>query len=259
MIGDVVGRPGRQILEDKLRPLIDEREIDLVVVNGENAAGGSGILPRHVRAFHEWGADVVTTGDHIWKQAKVVEYINGDVPLLRPANFPPAAAGRGFDVFPARNGCPVGVLNLIGRVYMHALPVNCPFAAADAALDALAGRARVVLVDIHAEATSEKIAMGWHLDGRASAVVGTHTHVVTADEIVLPGGTAYITDVGMTGPHRSVIGRQVDKVLHRFTTGMYAHFAVAHGDVRLNGALIAVDPETGRATDIERVTVRADA
>jgi hypothetical protein len=179
------------------------------------------------------------------------------VPLLRPANYPPEAVGRGAAVFKSRSGQPVGVVNLAGRVYMNA-PADCPFRAADAAVKELSGRTPLILVDIHAEATSEKVAMGWHLDGRATAVLGTHTHIPTADERVLPGGTAYITDVGMAGPYESVIGRRTDRVLHRFSTGMYAHFDVASGDVRLCGAVVEADCETGRALSIERIDVRSN-
>jgi len=229
-----------------------------VVANGENAAGGSGILPEHVKALTDSGVDAITTGDHIWKQAKITSYISGDVPLLRPANYPPEAAGRGWRLFTTRSGHRIGVINLIGRVYMMG-PADCPFHAADVAVRELSKETRLILVDLHAEPTSEKVAMGWYLDGRVTAVVGTHTHVPTADERVLPNGTAHLTDLGMTGPYESVLGRQVKRVLHRFTTGMYSHFDVASGDVRLCGAIIEADPETGTASSIERITLRASS
>ena len=252
-IGDIVGRPGRTVVREKLARLITERKIDFVVANGENCAAGSGIIPKHVEELTSSGVDVITTGDHIWKRAQVVPLMQTGVPLLRPANYPAEAAGRGWGVFTSRSGLPVGVVNLAGRVYMG--PADCPFHAADAAVSELAEKTRLIIVDMHAEATSEKGAMGWYLDGRVTAVLGTHTHVPTADERLLPSGTAYITDLGMTGPYRSVLGRDVRKVLHRFTTGMYAHFDVATDDVRLCGALVEADPETGRALSIERITV----
>lgn len=254
-IGDIIGRPGRGIIREKLAGLIDEFGIDFVVANGENAASGSGIVPKHVRELMESGVDVLTTGDHIWRRAQIVEFIKGDTSLLRPANYPREAAGRGCGVFAARNGSHVGVINLIGRTYMR--PANCPFRAADEAIRQLARETRIIIVDMHAEATSEKVAMGWHLDGRVTAVIGTHTHIPTADARVLPDGTAYITDLGMTGPYASVLGREVGKVLHNFTTSMYAHFDVASEDVRLSGALIEADPDTGKALSIERVEVKA--
>ena len=259
VIGDIVGRPGREIVRTKLPGLIDERGIDFVVANGENSARGSGITPAHVVELTKSGVDVVTTGDHIWKRAGIGDYIAGkDVPLLRPGNYPEEAAGRGWDVFTTRGGQPVGVINLIGRVYMNS-PADCQFHAADRALKSLPGRPKLVVVDMHAEATSEKVAMGWHLDGRVTVVFGTHTHVPTADACIRPAGTAYITDVGMTGPYKSVLGRRVDRVLPRFITGMYSHFDVASEDVRLCGALIDADPVTGKAASIERIEIHADA
>ncbi|MFW6159491.1 MAG: TIGR00282 family metallophosphoesterase, partial [Planctomycetota bacterium] len=256
VIGDVVGRPGRTILADKLADFVEQHGIGFVVANGENTASGSGIIPKHVKLLLESGIDVITTGDHIWKQKKIVDLLKaGEQPVLRPANYPADAVGTGARLFAARDGTPVGVVNLIGRVYVPA-PTDCPFRAANRAIEALSKETRLILVDFHAEATSEKIAMGWHLNGRATAVFGTHTHVPTADERVLPGGTAYVTDLGMTGPYRSVIGRQIDPVLFHFRTGMYARFDVASGDVRLCGAIIEANPDTGKAQSIERVCLR---
>ncbi len=256
-IGDVVGRPGRTVLKDRLASLVEQRAIDLVVANAENSASGSGIIPAQVEELRGAGVDVLTTGDHIWKRAQIVPHMNNGLPLLRPANYPADAKGRGYGIFRTASGLAVGVMNLVGRVYMN--PAECPFRTADAAVAEMSAETPIIIVDMHAEATSEKVAMGWYLDGRVTAVVGTHTHIPTADERVLPGGTAYITDLGMTGPYDSVLGRQTDKVLHRFTTGMYAPFDVASGDVRLCGAIIEADPETGRASSIERLCLRPDA
>jgi 2',3'-cyclic-nucleotide 2'-phosphodiesterase len=259
VIGDVVGRPGREVIRKRLPGLIDERGIDFVVANGENAADGSGIIPAQVAELTRAGVDVITTGDHIWKRAEIAGFIrNPETPLLRPANYPDEAAGQGFGVFTTRSGRPIAVVNLIGRIYMNS-PADCPFHAADRALKHLPGRPKLVVVDMHAEATSEKVAMGWHLDGRVTAVFGTHTHVPTADACLRPAGTAYITDVGMTGPYKSVLGRRVDRVLPRFINGMFYHFDVATEDVRLCGALIEADPETGKALTIERIELPADS
>jgi hypothetical protein len=258
MIGDIVGKPGRGIVRAKLPKLIGERGLDFVVANGENAARGSGITPNHVRELTAAGVDAITTGDHIWKQAKTPEYLRSEgCVLLRPLNYPPEAAGCGFGVFQTRNGRTVGVVNLIGRVFMMD-PADCPFHAVDAVLAELSRRCDAILVDMHAEATSEKIAMGWYLDGRVTAVLGTHTHVPTADERVLPGGTAYISDVGMTGPYQSVIGREIKPVVERFTDGMFHQFTVATDDVRLSGVIVDVDEASWNATAIERVCLRAE-
>jgi hypothetical protein len=256
-IGDIVGRPGRTIIKDKLAQFVEQRGVDFVVANGENSAAGSGIVPAQVTELTESGVDVITTGDHIWKRAQILPHMNSGLSLLRPANYPPEARGNGYGVFVSRGGVEIGVINLVGRVYMMN-PADCPYRIADAVVAELAERTPLIIVDMHAEATSEKVAMGWHLDGRVTAVVGTHTHIPTADERVLPRGTAYITDLGMTGPYQSVLGRQVKRVLHKFTTGMFAHFDVASGDVRLCGALIEADAETGKAVSIERVCIRAD-
>lgn len=254
MLGDVVGKPGRDIVKNKLKQFVSERDIDFVIANGENAADGSGINPPHVAELTKAGVDAITTGDHIWKRAQVVEYIkNPAAPLLRPLNYPKDAAGRGYGIFPARSGRLVGVINVIGRVYLG--PADCPFEAALKAAEDISRKTKIIIVDIHAEATSEKIALGYFLDGKVTAVIGTHTHVQTADERILPGGTACLTDTGMTGPHKSVIGRQIDKVLHKFTTGMYAPFEVATDDVKMCGVLITLDATSGKATAIERVVI----
>ena len=250
-IGDIVGRPGRKAVTELVPRLREQRGIDFVVANGENAAAGSGLTPKVLKQILAGGVDVVTSGDHIYRNKDGFGCFEEER-LLRPLNYVPAAAGRGWGVYQAGE-TPVAVVNLQGRVFME--PSECPFHAIDVLLESLAKEARILLVDFHAEATSECIGMGWHLDGRASAVAGTHTHVQTADETVLPLGTAYITDLGMTGPHDGVIGRAKAPVLHKFTTGMPARFEVCEGDIRLHGAQIDIDPETGRALAIERIAL----
>ncbi|MFH1024030.1 MAG: TIGR00282 family metallophosphoesterase [Planctomycetota bacterium] len=252
VIGDVVGRPGRDALKTALPGYRKSENINFVVANGENAAAGSGITPDLLRDFLESGVDVVTTGDHVYRRKEIMEVIHKEPRLLRPANYPPAAAGRGAGIFKVDGTLSIGVINLQGRVFMD--PIECPFTAVDDCLSKMAGT-RVIIVDMHAEATSEKIAIGWYLDGRVSLVFGTHTHVATADERILPGGTANITDVGMTGPHESVLGRRVDRVLKAFTTHMPSPFDVAEKDVRISGAVATIDVDTGRAVDIKRVQI----
>ena len=250
-LGDTVGRPGREAIEALVPPLVRDRRIDAVVVNAENVAGGSGLTETLAKKLLAVGIDVLTTGDHIWKKQAFAEYLAREPRVLRPFNYAPAAAGRGCTVVQTARGVPIGVVNLLGRVFMD--PVDCPFRGADAALREIGSRARIILVDIHAEATSEKTALAHYLDGRVTAVVGTHTHVQTADERILPKGTAYLTDLGMTGPYDSVLGRKVEPVLYRFTTQMYAAFDVAERDARISGAIITADPDTGRAKAIERI------
>ena len=250
-------RPGRELLTDRLGDLIEHTHSSFVLVNAENAAGGSGITPPIVSELLGIGIDCLTTGDHVFKRKEILPVLESDHRILRPANLPPEASGKGVTVLPDRSGRRVGVINLLGRVFMNR-PVDCPFRTVDVLLEGLADETDLILVDMHAEATSEKIAMGWYLDGRVTAVVGTHTHVQTADERVLPGGTAYVTDLGMTGPHDSVLGRDKDRVIRAITTGMPTHFDVAKGDVRINGVLITVNPETGLATAIKRICVTDD-
>jgi 2',3'-cyclic-nucleotide 2'-phosphodiesterase len=249
-VGDVVGKPGRRILAARLAGLRRDRGAHAVVVNGENAAGGAGLTAPTAAEIFAAGADVVTTGNHVWDKRDVASLLQRDPRVLRPANYPDGAPGRGMIVLDV-GGVRVAVINLMGRVFMPL--VDDPFRAADRLLAELAGAAPVVLVDFHAEATSEKIAFAWHLDGRVSAVVGTHTHVATADARVLPGGTAAITDVGMTGPHDSVIGVRKDQALERFRTQRPVAYETADGDVRLAAVLVTVDPRTGRAVAIERL------
>ena len=250
-IGDIVGSPGRQIVLERLPDLLAAEQIDLAVANCENAAAGFGITPRLAEQLLECGIEVLCGGNHIWDRKEILDYLPQQPRLLRPANFPAGAPGQGLFVGQTRGGVPFAVLHLQGRTFLP--PLDCPFRTADQALAGLPEGVRVVLVDFHAEATSEKQAMGWYLDGRVSAVIGTHTHVATADERILPGGTAYITDVGMTGPHDSVIGMDREAVLRRFLTGLPTRFEVAAENIQLNAVRIDVDPATGRAHQIARV------
>jgi hypothetical protein len=256
-IGDIVGSPGRQLVADHLADIVAQGGADLVVANGENSAAGFGITPRLAEELLAQGIDVITGGNHIWDRKELLEYIPGEPRLLRPANFPEGTPGWGVFVGEARNGVRYAVINLQGRVFMGS--IDDPFRAADRVLGELGADVKVILVDFHAETTSEKQAMGWHLDGRVSAVLGTHTHVATADERVLPGGTAYITDVGMTGPHDGVIGMDRAAVLRRFLDGMPARFEVATGNAQMNCVWIEVDSSTGRAISIERRRYRGDS
>ncbi len=249
-IGDVYGEPGRRALAHWLPRLRAELEVDLVIANVENAAGGFGVTPALARGFLAAGVDVMTSGNHVWDRKDVVEYIAKENLLLRPANYPRGAPGVGSVVVKA-GAARVGVLNLQGRTFM--VPIDCPFARADEEVGRLRAETPVVIVDMHAEATSEKQAMGWYLDGRVSAVVGTHSHVQTADERILPGGTAYLTDLGITGPFDSVIGVRPELAIQRFLTGLPNRFEPARGRSRVQGALIRVDPQSGRAVAIERV------
>jgi len=251
-VGDIVGRPGRQLIRRGLAALRDYHQIDLVIGNVENAAAGFGITREIGDELLERGLDVMTSGNHIWDRKEAIDYIGTEPRLLRPANYPAAVPGNGSYLARTSGGVSVGVVNVMGRVFM--VNIDDPFAVVLKEIDALKQRARVIFVDFHAEATSEKIAMGWHLDGKVTAVVGTHTHVQTADERVLPRGTAYLTDVGMTGPHDSIIGVEVDSALARFLTGMPARFETAEGNPRLNAAVIEADEETGRALEIERLS-----
>lgn len=250
-IGDVVGRPGRFALTQRLNRLVDRHQIDLVIANGENAAAGFGLTGDTLRELLDAGVDVVTTGNHVWDKKEILGFIDQQDCLLRPANYPPGLPGRGCGVYVTAGGIEVGVLNLEGRVFMNNL--DCPFRAADRLVEELRRRTPLILVDFHAEATSEKVALGCYLDGRVSAVVGTHTHVQTADERVLPGGTAYITDVGMTGSRDAVIGIRKELAIERFLTQTPVRFEVAKKDPVLCGVVIAADEQTGRATSISRV------
>jgi metallophosphoesterase (TIGR00282 family) len=253
-IGDVVGKAGRSALQEILPEFRKKRLIDFCVINGENSAGGSGLTETLVEEILKAGADVITSGDHIFKRKEIIARLDTDPRVLRPANMPGRAAGRGFGLF-AIGDVMVGVVNLLGRTFMPPI-TNCPFDAAELAVSELRKHTRIIIVDFHAEATSEKVAMGWYLDGRVSLVFGTHTHIQTADERILPAGTAYITDVGMTGPYDSVIGRKKEKILAHLLTGMPTPFDVANGDLRLCGAIVEIDKHTGGALTIERVQER---
>jgi|SRR6185369_16916703 len=255
--GDVVGRPGRRAMAIVLRQLRRDETIDFVVANGENAAGGKGIDVGSAEDLQDAGVDVITTGNHVWQHRDIIPYMNESPRVLRPLNFAPQTPGSGWVVRPARDGTPVGVVNLIGRVFMG--PADCPFRAADAVLPEVTRESRVVLVDMHAEATSEKVGMGRFLDGRVSAVVGSHTHVQTADESVLSGGTAVLSDAGMCGPEDSILGVRTDRVLERFLSQLPVRFEVASGPVVVQGAVIDVDSASGRATAIRRIRERVAA
>ena len=250
-IGDVVGPPGVSFLQRALPVLRAAEGIDFVIANAENAAGGSGLTGKLYRKVRAAGVDLVTLGDHVYKKAEIIDTMLQDGRLCKPANFPPDAPGFDFALAEARDGTPVAALCVLGRQFMR--PVDCPFRAADRVLAELQGKARVVVVDAHAEATAEKYLLGHHLKGRVSAVLGTHTHVPTADEQILPGGTAFICDVGMTGPYESILGRRIDRVLPTTITFVPSAFDVAEGDPRLGGAIVEVDAATGRATAIRRV------
>ncbi len=256
-IGDIFGRPGRDLVRHGLDALAAETGAEFIVANVENAAGGFGITREVGDAIAGYGVDVMTSGNHVWDKKEALEYIGAEPRILRPANYPAGVPGRGSFVARTASGRPVGVINLMGRVFM--LAIDDPFSVALRELDALARQTRIVIVDFHAEATSEKIAMGWHLDGRVTAVVGTHTHVQTADERILPGGTAYITDVGMTGPYDSIIGTEKEAALARFRTGLPNRFEPATGDPKLHAVVITADETTGKATAIERISLTADA
>ena len=251
-VGDVFGEPGRRAVQMLLPKLKKQHEADLSVVNVENSASGFGVTPLIARTFLEQGADVMTSGNHIWDKKEIIEYIVKENLLLRPANYPPGTPGAGSIVVKA-GPHKVAVLNLMGRVFLPDL--DCPFRKANEEVERLRAETPIIVVDMHAEATSESAAMGWHLDGRVSAVVGTHRHVQTADERLLPKGTAYITDLGLTGPTDSVIGVEPELALARFLSGMPNRFEPARGPAMLQGAVIRIDPETGRGLSIERLRV----
>ncbi len=250
-IGDIVGNPGREAVKQLLPGLKKEFSLDFVIANAENAAGGSGITPKVAEELFQTGVNVLTSGDHIWKKREIFEIIDQEERVLRPLNFPVGVAGRGWGLFKLEDGLKIGVVNVNGRVFMEAL--ECPFKTVRQAVEALAKDTKIIVVDIHAEATSEKVALGWYLDGRVSAVLGTHTHIQTADEKILPGGTAYITDVGMAGPLDSVIGRRKEDVLERFLTGVPVRFEVASDNIQLQGVVVEIDESTGKAKSILRI------
>jgi len=249
-IGDIVGAPGRRAVEEFLDRTVDRHAIDLVVANGENASGGIGITPQVAEQLFSLRIDVLTSGNHIWKHKEIVPYLEDSDRLLRPANYPPGTPGQGFTIVETAAGEPAAIVNLEGRVFMSTL--ECPFRTADQVLGALPPEVKVILVDMHAEATSEKLALGWYLDGRVAAVVGTHTHVQTADERILPGGSGYITDAGMTGPVDSVIGMKKEVILERFLTQRPQSFKVATHNLQLQGVVLNIDSQ-GRCQEITRL------
>ena len=256
-VGDIFGSPGRRIVHAHLRHVVETHKVELLVMNAENSAGGFGVTPGIAQELFDLGADVLTTGNHVWDKKEIIDYFNSanGQPdsfarrLLRPANYPAGTPGTGFYEGATRSGVPYAVMNLQGRVFM--VSNDDPFRVADQLLKQT--KAKVILVDMHAEATSEKMALGWYLDGRVTAVLGTHTHVATADERILPKGTAYQTDVGMTGPYDSIIGVEKEQVLQRFLTNMPGKFDAAKGDARFSAVVIECDPSSGRASSIQRI------
>lgn len=256
-LGDIVGRPGRDLMRRHVRALAAQQGADLVIANGENAAGGAGITRDNMLEILAAGVDVITTGNHVWDKRETLEFIGNEPRLIRPANYPDGTPGAGSYVATTAAGDRVGVINVMGRVFLHA--IDDPFRVAEREIERVKGEgARVIFVDMHAETTSEKLALSYYLDGKVSAVIGTHTHVQTADERILPGGTACLTDVGMTGPHDGVIGIEKSAIINRFVTGIPGRFETASGDHRMNGVVIEVDPATGRATHIARLSLSED-
>ena len=252
-IGDIVGKPGRRAVRELLPSVVNGHAVDLVIANCENAAGGFGITREIVEELYGLHIDVLTSGNHVWDKKEAVDFIGDYETLIRPANYPEAAPGTGSALMPTAAGDYVGVINLVGRTFMQ--PLDCPFTAAREQIARLKARTNVIIVDMHAEATSEKRALGWYLDGEVSAVLGTHTHVQTADTEILPRSTAYISDAGMTGPFDSVIGIQKETVIKKFLNQLPAKFDVARGDIRLQGVVLDIDGQSGRAGAIERISI----
>jgi metallophosphoesterase (TIGR00282 family) len=253
LIGDIVGKPGERIVTAAIAGLRRREGLDLVIANAENAAEGSGLSPSQYRRLMAAGVDCVTLGDHIYRRSEICSVLASETNILKPANFPAQAPGRGWTVVAAADGTRVAVISLLGRVFMR--PVDCPWTAVERVLAEIPPEVKVRVVDFHAEATSDKQVMGRYLDGRVTAVLGTHTHVTTADEQIFPGGTAFQCDVGMTGPHESILGRRIDRVTETTITFQPTHFEVATGDVRLSGTIVESDPATGRATAVRRLSV----
>ncbi|HZL88426.1 MAG TPA: TIGR00282 family metallophosphoesterase [Pirellulaceae bacterium] len=253
LIGDIVGKPGVKIVTESLAAMRQRERIDLVIANGENSADGSGISPSIHKKLIAAGVDCITLGDHIYRRSEIAPVLASEANILRPANYPAAAPGRGWTVVKASDGTSVAVISLLGRVFMR--PVDCPWSAVDRVLAEIPAEVKVRIVDFHGEATSDKQLMGRYLDGKVTAVLGTHTHVTTADEQILPGGTAFQCDVGMTGPHESILGRRIDRVMETTLTFQPTQFDVATGDVRLCGTVVDADPQSGRATGIRRLKV----
>lgn len=255
-IGDIVGSPGREAVKKLLPELKKEYNLQFIIANAENAAGGSGITQTVAQEIFNCGVDVMTSGDHIWKKREIFEFINQEERILRPVNFPSGAPGRGLGIFKTKDGLKVGVINVNGRVFMEAL--ECPFRTSLLAAEELSRQTHIIIVDVHAEATSEKVALGWYLDGKVSASLGTHTHIQTADERILAQGTAYLTDVGMTGSYDSVIGRKIEDVLERFLTSIPTRFEVAKENIQLHGVVLDIDQNSGKARSIVRIQRKLD-
>ena len=255
-IGDIVGRPGRRIISEQLGRVVRELDISCVIANAENAAGGSGLTPQIYTKLQRYGINLITLGDHTYRKKDIVQVLETQNDIVRPANFSSLAAGKDFAVYQTNKGTTVGVVTLIGRIFMK--PADCPYEAVDRVVRQLKQKCDVIFVEFHAEATSEKIAMGYYLDGRVSCCFGTHTHVATADESILSKGTAYITDIGMTGAHDSVLGRKTENVLKSFRTRMPFPFEIATGDVRINGIVVTVDSNTKQAERIERICIKSE-
>ncbi len=252
-IGDIVGESGRLTVAQMLPRLTQEHSPDIVIANGENVAGGIGITKDTAMQIFQSGVDVLTMGNHVWSKRDVYPYLDQETRIVRPANYPADVPGRGWEIYRTESGESIGVINLCGRVFMDNL--ENPFKTADAILETLSKETKIIFIDFHGEATSEKIAFAWHMDGRVSAIAGTHTHVQTADECILPEGTAYITDAGMTGPINSVIGVKKELVIHKFLTQMPTRFEVATGETILSGVVIDVDSATGKASNIKRLRI----
>ncbi|MCK4340101.1 MAG: TIGR00282 family metallophosphoesterase [Phycisphaerae bacterium] len=253
-IGDIVGRPGKHVCSQIIPRLIRERDLHCVIADAENAAAGSGLTAPMFFKLRHYGVDVCTLGDHVYKRRETIALLESEERVIRPANLPREATGRELAIVEARDGAPVAVFVVLGRTYMN-IRSDCPFHAADRMLEGISSAVKTVIVEVHAETTSEKVALGWYLDGRVTAVLGTHTHVQTADEQILPQGTAYITDVGMSGPYDSVLGRDKHAVVQSLVTGVPRPYTVATEDVRLCGVIIETEDSTGRATKIERVNI----
>lgn len=256
-IGDIVGQPGRTFLANALPVVVKTREIDFVIANAENAAGGSGLTPQIFQKLLRYGIDVVTLGDHCYKRREVISTLETSDQIIRPANFPPMASGKSFTIVQSKSGANIGVTTLLGRLFMK--PMDCPYRTADQIVAEIRQQTNIVVVEMHAEATSEKVAMGWFLDGRVSIVFGTHTHVPTADAAILPNGTAYITDIGMTGSYDSVLGRTKEKVLRSLITGMPNVYTIAEKDLRIAGLLVSIDTATGKALNVEQIILNEKA
>jgi metallophosphoesterase (TIGR00282 family) len=253
-IGDIIGSPGRMAVRELLPALISKKKIDFVIANCENAAAGFGVTRKNMEELFSYHIDVLTSGNHIWNKKEVLEFIGDTERLLRPANYPPTTPGAGSVLIPLPTGEYVGVLNLAGRIFMQ--PIDCPFVAAKNKIAELREKTKIIIVDIHAEATSEKKALGWYLDGEVSAVLGTHTHVQTADEEILPQGTAYISDAGMTGPFDSVIGIKKEIIIEKFLNQMPNKFELAKDDIRMQGVIMNIDAVSGKANSIDRISVK---